>query len=51
MLGQIKDLTGPQDLYEEPLQPDLLVDTERLNLRESVDSILVKLEELGITRA
>ena len=49
--GQIKDLTGPQDLYEEPLQPDLVVDTERLNLRESVDSILAKLEELGVTRA
>lgn len=49
--GQIKDLTGPQDLYEEPLQPDLVVDTERLNLRESVDTILAKLEELGITHA
>ena len=24
--GQIKDLTGPQDLYEEPLKPDLIVD-------------------------
>ena len=49
--GQIKDLTGPQDLYEDPLQPDLVVDTERLNLRESVDTILAKLEELGVTRA
>jgi adenylyl-sulfate kinase len=49
--GQIKDLTGPQDLYEEPLQPDLVVDTEKLDLRESVDTILAKLEELGVTRA
>jgi adenylyl-sulfate kinase len=49
--GQIKDLTGPQDLYEEPLQPDLVVDTETLNLRESVDTILAKLEELRITHA
>jgi len=49
--GQIKDLTGPQDLYEEPLQPDLLVDTETLNLRDSVDTILAKLEELGVTCA
>lgn len=48
--GQIKDLTGPQDLYEEPLQPDLVVDTERLNLRESVDTILAKLKQLGIAR-
>ncbi len=49
--GQIKDLTGPQDLYEEPLQPDLVVDTETLNLRESVDTILAKLEEFRITHA
>ena len=47
--GQIKDLTGPQDLYEEPLTPDLVVDTEKLNLHESVDTILAKLEELRIT--
>ena len=48
--GQIKDLTGPQDLYEEPLQPDLVIDTERLNLRKSVDTILAKLEALGTTQ-
>ena len=48
--GQIKDLTGPQDLYEEPLQADLVVDTERLTVQESVDSILATLKQLGITR-
>jgi adenylylsulfate kinase-like enzyme len=48
--GQIKDLTGPQDLYEEPLQPDLVVDTEKLTPQKSVNSILTSLEQLGITR-
>jgi adenylylsulfate kinase len=48
--GQIKDLTGPQDLYEEPLKPELVIDTERLTVQESVHSILATLEQLGITR-
>jgi len=42
--GEIKDLTGPQDLYEEPTTPDLIVDTEKLNLAESVDAVIKKLE-------
>lgn len=46
--GEIRDLTGLQDLYEEPLRPDLLVDTEKLNLDESVDAILDKLEEANL---
>jgi adenylylsulfate kinase len=48
-VGQIKDLTGPQDLYEEPLQPDLIVDTEKLTVQESVNSIMATLQQLGIT--
>jgi adenylyl-sulfate kinase len=45
--GQIKDLTGPQDLYEEPTNPDLLLDTEKLTVSECVDSIESKLRQLG----
>lgn len=44
--GAIKNLTGPQDLYEEPLKPDLVVDTERLTVQESIQAILTKLGEL-----
>jgi len=44
--GQIKDLTGPQDLYEDPLNPDLVVDTEKLTLTESVEIILSKLRAM-----
>jgi len=42
--GEIKDLTGPQDVYEEPLQPELVVDTERLTVEQSVRSIVERLE-------
>ena len=46
--GQIKDLTGPQDLYEDPVNPDLIVDTEQLNLSESGKVILDKLRSLKL---
>jgi adenylyl-sulfate kinase len=46
--GQIKDLTGPQDLYEEPLNPDLVVDTEKLTVAEEVEVIESKLKELNL---
>jgi len=46
--GEIKDLTGPQDLYEEPLAPDLVIDTENLTLEQSVDQIMRKLREDGL---
>jgi adenylylsulfate kinase len=49
--GEINDLTGPQDLYEEPTNPELVVDTERLTAEESVHSILSRLEELGLIDA
>ncbi len=47
--GEIGNLTGPQDLYEEPLNPDLVVDTEKLNLEQSIDLILDTLERLSLT--
>jgi len=43
--GEIKNLTGPQDLYEEPTKPDLVIDTERLTVQQSVDSILAMLKQ------
>jgi adenylylsulfate kinase len=45
--GEITDLTGPQDLYEEPTNPDLVLDTEKSNVQECVDAIEDKLAELG----
>jgi adenylylsulfate kinase len=46
--GEIKDLTGPQDLYEDPVQPDLVVDTEKLTIEQSVKSIVERLETSGL---
>jgi adenylyl-sulfate kinase len=47
-MGTIKDLTGPQDLYEEPLTPDLAVDTEKLTLDEEIKVIMKKLQALQL---
>jgi adenylyl-sulfate kinase len=44
--GEIKNLTGPQDTYEAPLNPDLVVDTESLTVDESVNVILRKLKDI-----
>ncbi len=38
--GEIKDLTGLQDPYEEPENPEVIVDTERQTLEECVNTIL-----------
>lgn len=44
--GEINDLTGIQDPYEEPLNPEVTVDTSKESLEESVNKIIKKLEEL-----
>jgi adenylylsulfate kinase len=38
--GEIKDLTGLQDPYEEPESPEVIVNTERQTLEECVNVIL-----------
>ena len=38
--GEIKDLTGLQDPYEEPEKPEVVVDTEMQTLEECVNAIL-----------
>src|SRR5271167_1159908 len=47
--GEIKNLTGPQDVYEEPLTPDLIVETDKQTVEESVNLILEKLNKLNLT--
>lgn len=46
--GEIKNYTGIDSPYEEPESPELIVDTERLDLDASVRSVLVLLCERGI---
>jgi adenylylsulfate kinase len=40
LAGKIKDLTGLQDPYEEPLDPEIVIDTDKETLEEAVDKIL-----------
>jgi adenylylsulfate kinase len=45
--GKIQHFTGVDDPYEEPENPDLVVETNKQSIEESVASILAKLVELG----
>jgi adenylylsulfate kinase len=45
--GEIKDLTGLQDPYEEPLHPEVIVDSEIQDPDSSVGKILNILRELS----
>lgn len=45
--GKIKGFTGVDDPYEEPFYPELIVETDRESVEESVERILTRLEELG----
>ena len=45
--GEIKNFTGVSDPYEEPLNPEVTVDSESEDLDESVGKVLARLEELG----
>src|SRR5437763_3557163 len=45
--GKIKGFTGVDDPYEEPDHPELVVETDKETVEESVSRIISKLEELG----
>ncbi|MCB9799831.1 MAG: adenylyl-sulfate kinase [Candidatus Omnitrophica bacterium] len=45
--GLIKGFTGVDDPYEEPLDPDVVCDTERESPEESLVKVLNRLETLG----
>jgi adenylylsulfate kinase len=46
--GEIKEFTGISAPYEEPLKPELVIDTSELNLEQSRDVVITKLLEIGI---
>ncbi len=46
--GEIKQFTGVSDPYEEPLSPELLIDTDRETVEQSAAKIFARLEELGL---
>ncbi len=44
-LGEIKEYTGISSPYEEPLNPDLILDTHILSLEESTAKLLMLIED------
>lgn len=48
--GIIKEFTGVSDPYEEPEQPELVVDTRELSADQAAQDILLHLEKLGYLR-
>lgn len=49
--GEIRNFTGIDDPYEEPLNPEIVLDTEALNLEQEVEFLLRYLEKQGILSA
>lgn len=46
--GIITDFTGIGSKYEEPPDPDVELETDKLSIKECVEKILVKMHEYGI---
>jgi adenylyl-sulfate kinase len=47
MAGQIKEFTGVSDPYEEPLDPEILLETGRETLEVCAAKVLARMKELG----
>ncbi len=45
--GEIKNFTGISDPYEEPINPEIVVETDKETIEESFKKIISKLEEMG----
>jgi adenylylsulfate kinase len=45
--GEIKEFTGISDPYEEPLQPELILETDRETIEESISKVLNYLRQTG----
>lgn len=48
LAGDIKNFTGVDDPYEPPLQPELVIETEKELPAVSAERILTKLEKIGL---
>lgn len=48
--GEIKNFTGLDDPYEEPEDPELVIDTEHDSVETNVNKVLEKLEEANLIR-
>ena len=48
--GEIKEFTGIDAPYEEPLDPEMVIDTDALDLQKSKDMVIRFLEEKNIIK-
>jgi adenylyl-sulfate kinase len=46
LAGEITNYTGVSDPYEEPLNPEVVLETDNETVEESVDKVIRKIEEL-----
>jgi adenylylsulfate kinase len=46
--GEIKEFTGISDPYEEPLNAEIVLETDKETVDESVQKVLKRLGELGL---
>ena len=49
--GEIKEFTGISAPYEEPLSPELEIDTSLHGIEESRDLVLAKLKDMGVIQS
>jgi adenylylsulfate kinase len=47
LAGKIQNFTGVSDPYEEPPNPELVLESDKESLEESVAKVMVKIKELG----
>jgi adenylylsulfate kinase len=47
LAGEIRNYTGVDDPYEEPLNPEIVLETDKESHEESVKKLMRRLEELG----
>lgn len=49
--GEIKEFTGISSPYEEPLNPELILDTDQQSIDQGVDQVLAMLRQRGVLPA
>lgn len=47
LAGEIQNFTGISDPYEEPLNPEVLIESHKESLEESMSKVMAKIRELG----
>jgi adenylyl-sulfate kinase len=46
--GEIKQFTGVSDPYEEPVNPELIIESDQENVEQSAAKIIARLEKFGL---